>query len=641
VANQFYFVLNAVRIWILLSTLLVGSGWILSAFHELNRTGYGIVFALAAIAMILWQRKNQWRPQKTPAQLWRKFLKRFKHAAPLLFLTLVLLSLAAGALYAPSNGSSTQYRIPRVMHWLAAGHWYWLHMYDSRNNIAGCNFEWLFGPVILWTHTDRFLFLFNWLAFLLLPGLVYSVFTRLGVRPRVAWWWMWLLPSGWCFIVQAGSTVNDAFGTAYALAAVDFALRARENRRAGDAWLALLAAALVTGVKQTNLPLALPGLIVLWPVARVLLRRPLVSLAVAALAMLVSALPMIVMDWLHTGNWAGVTANSWGKIELQSPFWGIVGNIFCLSAQNLKPPVFPFVNTWDAAMKHFLQTSLGAHFNGFESFGHLTFGTGEDSTALGAGISLLLLISLFAARRCRRTANAAGAARNPDWTLRLLRWTPWLLLLVFMAKDGAYGNGRHLAPYYIFLFPSLLLSPGQSAVVRRRWWQILALLVMVVGVMVVVVSRDRPLFPSQTIIGWLQAKHPDSHFISHVALTYSEVPDFERNRVLLRQILPAGERVLGYCVLGYSGKDGLLESSVWLPFGQRRVRDILPGDDLDQPPLSEIHYVVIEKNVSLKTQDTLPLWLARHNGVVVTQWTFVANPYEPPHKFYLVHLERP
>jgi hypothetical protein len=79
-------VLNVVRIWILLSTLLVCSGWVLSAFHELNRIGYAVVFALAAAISIVWQRKAKWCPRKSPAQLLQKFKCRFSRPAPLIFL---------------------------------------------------------------------------------------------------------------------------------------------------------------------------------------------------------------------------------------------------------------------------------------------------------------------------------------------------------------------------------------------------------------------------------------------------------------------------------------------------------------------------------------------------------------------------
>ena len=520
------------------------------------------------------------------------------------------------------------------MHWLAAGEWHWIRALDVRMNIAGCNFEWLFAPLILLTHSDRFLFLLNWFSFLLLPGLTFSVFTRLGVRPRVAWWWMWILPSGWCFIMQAGSTLDDAFATAYALAAVDFALRALENKKVGDLWLALLAAALATGVKQTDILLALPVLIAIWPRTRLLLKRPLSSLAVMASCLLISAFPMMVFDLQHTGNCVGVSATSWAKTELHSPLWGILGNVFCLTVQNLKPPIFPFASSWNVAMKHFLQTPFGAHFNGFEAFGRLSFGIAESSAALGAGIFLLVLISFLAARHHRWTPETAGATKSHDRLLPILRWMPWALLLVYMAKVGTFENGRQFAAYYVFLFPSLLISTGQSVLVRRRWWQSVAVLVMLMAVLLLAISRDRPLFPAQTIIGWLAARHPDSKLISTISRSYAATPDFEHQRLLLQKILPPGEPVLGYAAV-----DGLIESCLWLPYGQRRVERILPGDPPEQLRLAGIHHVVLENNLLNQTNETLPQWLARYSGVVIRQWDFIANPYDPPQHFYLVRLQ--
>jgi hypothetical protein len=34
------------------------------AFHALNRISYGVVFALAAGALIFWKRKTGWHPRK-------------------------------------------------------------------------------------------------------------------------------------------------------------------------------------------------------------------------------------------------------------------------------------------------------------------------------------------------------------------------------------------------------------------------------------------------------------------------------------------------------------------------------------------------------------------------------------------------
>jgi hypothetical protein len=173
--------LYVVRAWILLSTLLAGAGWILSAFQGLNRAGYGIVFALAASAVFFCRRKIQW-----PTRGFHKFPRRFKRPAPLLFLILASMSLVSGILYASYNSDTFAYRFPRVLHWLGQGQWHWIHTAEMRMNVAGCGYEWLVAPVMLFTRTDRCLFLINWVSYLMLPGLIFCVFRFLGLRLRVA-----------------------------------------------------------------------------------------------------------------------------------------------------------------------------------------------------------------------------------------------------------------------------------------------------------------------------------------------------------------------------------------------------------------------------------------------------------------------
>ncbi len=626
--------LSAVKVWILFSTLLVSSGWTLSALHQLNLIGCVFVFGLASAIFALWR-----GTPSQPGGNWRqsayKFCHHFKRFAPFLFLAFALLTLIGGLLYAPSNGSSTAYRIPRVMNWLAVGHWHWIHTLDIRMNIAGCGMEWFFAPLILLTRSDDLLFLPNWFSFLLLPGLIFSVFVRLRISPRVAWWWMWLLPSGWCFIMQAGSTINDSFAAVYALAAVDLALRARKNQNIGDVWLSMLSAALATGVKQSDVLLALPALIALTPNIRLLFKRTVLSSVIMGLCVLVSAFPTIVFNLKNTRNWAGVGGASWGNAELPSPFWGLIGNAFCMTAQNLKPPVFPFSRAWNAAMKHFLETPFGRHFTGFEDFGRLSFGVGESAAALGVGLVFLVLISILAARYHRRKIKTSETAKSPDLLLNLLKWTPWAMLLAFMAKIGTFENGRQFASYYILLFPSLLSSPGQFILVRQRWWKGVALMIMVVAAGLLLISRDRPLFPSQTGVSWLMAKYPDSKFVSNISRTYSEVPAYAEQQMYLRKILPQGESVIGYA----TWDDGAAGDSLWMPYGVRRVEYVLPDDTSKQLGRDGIHYVVVEGLLLNMTHNTLKQWLDRYHADVVTEWTSLQNPYAPPVRFYLVRLQ--
>jgi hypothetical protein len=51
--------LPPVRIWILTCACATLAGWTLSCVGQLNRAGYGIVFAVTTLAIFLWPRKNK------------------------------------------------------------------------------------------------------------------------------------------------------------------------------------------------------------------------------------------------------------------------------------------------------------------------------------------------------------------------------------------------------------------------------------------------------------------------------------------------------------------------------------------------------------------------------------------------------
>ncbi len=260
--------------WLWLSALATAGGWLLSSIHQLNFAGYFAFFFVAGL--LLWFFRHQlfcasppsWHPQ------FSSWHRRFRRPWPLCFAILALLILIGGLLYPPTNHTGLSYRLPRVLHWLAEQRWHWIHTPNYRMNNRACGIEWLTVPLVVFTRSDRLLFLLNYVPFLLLPGLIFSVWKRLGVRPRVAWHWMWIVPTGYVFLLQAGSIGNDAFPALYALAAVDFALRAlrpelgpaKTSKAATQPGIgavsnlaySVLAAALLTGAKASNLPLLLP-----------------------------------------------------------------------------------------------------------------------------------------------------------------------------------------------------------------------------------------------------------------------------------------------------------------------------------------------------------------------------------------------
>ncbi|MCX6909262.1 MAG: hypothetical protein NTY01_14640, partial [Verrucomicrobia bacterium] len=223
-----------VKLWLLLSTLLVAGGWVLSALHQLNAAGYASLFLLAAAGAAAWRRMRcdtgvRRIPSPQPIQRCRKLARRFRRLFPFAFLLLALLAIAGGAWHAPNNYDAMSYRLPRLLHWLSAEQWHWIHTASPRENGWACGFEWLAAPLVVFAKSDRWLFLINAFSFLLLPGLVFRVLRSLNAGARVAWHWMWLLPSGYSFVLQAGSLGNDLFAVVYALAAVDLALQARRS----------------------------------------------------------------------------------------------------------------------------------------------------------------------------------------------------------------------------------------------------------------------------------------------------------------------------------------------------------------------------------------------------------------------------
>ena len=626
--------LNAVRIWILFSTLLVAAGWILSALHELNRAGYGVVFALAAIATVFWQRKTGWKPEKNFRQLLHKFKNRFKRPAPAIFLVLAIASFAGGALYFCTDLDSNAYRTPRVLHWLGQQQWHWIYTDDPRMNIADCGFEWLSAPLILFSRTDRLIFLINLGSFLMLPGLVFSLFARLGVRPRVAWWWMWFLSAGWCYAMQAGSFHNDSFATVYALAAVDLALRAREKNSLFDFSLSLLAAALLTGAKQTDILLILLWLIAAWPSLRFLKTNFAMISTAIFFGVIVSATPIIFFNWQHSGTWTGLSPDShWLRTQLNSPFWGLAGNTFALTAQNLLPPFFPWSNSWDAAMSRFVQTPFGTHFASFEQFAYLNPGITEKNAGIGLGLCVFVLISCCAIYFLKPKA-AAKKIQVKDKTILLLRWTPLLLLVLFMAKVGSFQNARLLSPYYVFFFPALLSRPGFAILARKRWWQWAGLLTMLLALFTLAIIRSRPLFPAITILTPLHQAHPESKIISQAWKSYSNRLSLEAIRNCFKNSMPTDEKVIGYATY-----EGAIEPSLWLPFGQRTVWRVLPQDTPLQLAKQNIHFVVVEESSLIHANETIEQWLSQYDGVIVDRFEVQYGPYRPQEPLYLVKLK--
>ncbi|MEI9898299.1 MAG: hypothetical protein WDN28_31695 [Chthoniobacter sp.] len=114
---------------------------------------------------------------------------------------------------------------------------------------------------------------------------------------------------GLLFPTQAGSIGSDLLPAAYALAALAFGLRARRSGSWTDFCLSALAAALITGVKVTAAPLALPWLVATLPCWRSIRNHWIGAAGVALVAVTISFVPTAAMNIRHTGSWNGDPEN--------------------------------------------------------------------------------------------------------------------------------------------------------------------------------------------------------------------------------------------------------------------------------------------------------------------------------------------
>jgi hypothetical protein len=580
---------------------------------------------------------------------------------PLCFACLACLAFAGGLLYPPSSYTALSYRIPRVLHWLAEGRWHWIHTGDYRLNNRACGIEWLTTPLLLFTKSDRGLFLLNFLPFLLLPGLVFSLWRRLGVRPRVAWQWMWLLPTGYAFLLQAGSAGNDAFPVAYALAAVDFALRAWVSRRPADLFWSLLAAALLTGAKASNLPLLLPWALVAAPLALLLLRRPWPSAAVAAACLAVSFLPTAALNAAYLrGDWSGLSLERPGMSQ-RHPWVGLWGNPALILLDNFVPPFFPGAAWWNASALRILPprvaAPLAANFeNGFEQLKELQT---EDWAGLGFGLSVLVTVSFFAAlavrrqaRGARNPASAVGAkgggagehppagglpGQGPDLAPAWIRWAvllgAWAALAAYCLKSGMSNGARLIAPYYPLLLPLLVLGRGQCEIVRRRWWRLSAAAVLGLAAVVLVVTPGRPLWPAETVLSRAVAMRPGSPLLARARQTYAVYAQRWDPLANVRALLPPG-----LAVVGFLADPDDLDISFWRPYFTKRVRAVLLEDSRAEILSHQVQYIVVGAAFLASQHTSRDEWRQHVGAELIATTTATLKVAQGPQTWYLVRM---
>jgi len=577
---------------------------ILSAFSLLGRTACTVVMVagLPAIA-VGYHRMNGGRLKPAGIRL-----RRFRHPFALLYAVCAAASAIGGAIHLPNNHDALSYRVPRILHWLAEGQWHWIGGADTRMDFSGIGYEVLLLPVLGALHTLRVAYLANLIGYLLLPGLIYQVLSSLGVRKNIAATWMWIIPCGSCFVMQAGSLGNDLPGATLLLASLAFALKARSTGGITDLWLAMLAAALMTGMKASNLPLLLPTAICMLAALarhpRMLLpnfqppaanenvcsgaprpsmpmtgstpsslihpRHPFpATFLVGLMALAVSFAPLAIWNARHTGDWTGQPGS---PLKLQSPAAGLAGNAILIGSAALAPAVFPQAEAINSGFDRFESESLGWIRERFPDM-RMTHPqlASEENSGIGLGVTAALLLGM------------AGGLRGFKWR-RLISLGGLVFigslgaLLFFMMKLGNCGAPRLIMPYYAGAVGLMLLLFDSGTVFRARWWKVASLLLLLPIVPALLFGPARPLLPMRAIMNALIDRGIDHPMVVRMATVYEVYANRHDPYTAIREMLPANATRIAF-----AGTAGDSEYSFWLPLGTRRVVDFQP-DSNGKPP---------------------------------------------------------
>ncbi len=632
-------VLRLAGLWLIWAAWCSVSGWVLSAIHRLD--GWGHVALLPVLGFAWWQWLKATASKTFPSanNSWHRLRRRLRRPLPLIYLTIAALSLLGGLLHVPWSSDALSYRFPRLLYWWGAHQWQWIGTVDHRLDFSSCGFEWQLLPLLELTHSDRLLFLLNWIPFLLLPGLTFFVFRALGTTGRSARRWMWLLPAGYCFALQAGSVQNDGYSVNYLLGAIGCAVVAFRTGRTACFFMALIAAGLLTGAKLSNLPLYLPlGVLLLTVLPRVRWiswKTP----VVLGVALLTSFAPISLLSLKHTGDWAGDPTDQW-NVKTHDKLGGLAANVVFFVNDALQPPLFPLArqaNQIAGALQDRAQPVMQWLERSHGHFGRMDFGemVYEGGAGLGFGIGMYLLLLGLGSLFVKVGDRTGSMARELPWAWRAAPWLAWISYAVLLMKLGSPHTARIAAPFYPLLIISLLRRPRLATLEAHKLSGVLAGFAAMSVLPVIFLTPSRPLIPIQTL-----ADVSGKPALKNLAGKYKFWGGLRDDLAPLRDALPPGVTKLGYA-------GGFLDSSycLWKPFGSRVVVEMgLPLGGDAKPPAGLDYAVVTARGLQDRYAMDLPTWLGHAGAEVVFQFdrNVMLDAHSPAkyETWYLVKLHR-
>jgi hypothetical protein len=496
-------------------------------------------------------------------------------------------------------------------------------------------FEFLSVPFLALLHTDRLIFLWNWTGFLFLPALIFQLSRRLGASGRVAWNWMWLVPSAYGAVLQAGSIGNDSIAGVFFLASLALAT-GRQPVPFRDLAFSALAMAICAGIKSTNILWALPWLCVIVPQTKTLLRRPWLTTSLFLVCLALSSLPIWLSNQLHCGDWTGEKAEATTTLEkpitTTNPAVGIAGNLILLSIQNSAPPVWPFVRqTTDfvrsSLPKPFVESLSKSFEGGFQDLAIRELPQ-EEGASLGLGLTILLFLALFAV-----IGTGPWKITPPSPALAIAWMTTLVSILIYTSKMAIGCPARIILPAQMFLIVGFSALPNQSWLVRSHVWRWSAFFAMGSSLLVLILTPSRPIFPQGLMIKLAQRLSLPPSLNERILNVYETYGRRARAFSPLLTAVSPDTRVLGYT-------GGVaLEAALWKPYGDRSIIFVPPSGLLKNPQCPHPELLIASAYTIKRSTGLEPLeWINKVGASILAQKEIIFLVKNGPELFYLLKL---
>lgn len=614
--------MRCVALWLVFVAWSSCAGWLLSAIGILNVMGYTCALVPLIIACV-----SVWRSMSPAFKTVTRLKNPFRNCGSQAWSIVTLLSLLAGLLFAPSNYDALSYRLPRILYWWQENRWHWLEHADQRMNYSGTGFEWQMLPMLVFTGSDRLLFFLNWIPFLFFPALVFISLRYLGVRKRTSARWMWILPLCYGYALQSSSIGNDALGGVFVLAAVTFCAIAVENKSLLALALAAIAAAALSGIKFSNLPLLLPiavfWLTSAWRIRDKINNKKVVAYALPILAVLVltSFVPSACLNHKYCGNWSGDPTDS-DRLRITKSLPGATGNIFNLTTGSLQLPILPIPSSIKNKLLEPIigSNSLTAYIQtGFTRFipdfgGEIPI---EEAAGVGLGVTLVLIIPLLLHR-----SRMSRSERFDPWACISI----WIAFISYLVSLGSENTARLMLPYYPLIIASLLTLFNWNCVSRRcmilySWIPFFCILPSLL------INPNRPLIPLARLAEFPGLSSELKTRLSKLDEAYGSRSDPLHE---IRDDLPENCQILGFA-------GGPTESSYSLfkPYGSRKIVEV------HKENVDDFEWIVAASDgIRDRTGKNWEQWIEMSSYSIASRYHIAFKASVGAKDWYLLHRSR-